>query len=244
MNKGDVQHFGLIFLLFILLPPQFVTSIRQPNFLLTSLAARKSVAAMGLHLSTEDDKNSSKTTKKLTKAQRKQEKYHEPWKGAWKQSVDQYIDDLLDPSFLHRPVRKNTVDAAALYPQSSAIYNDSNVASLMPGTHKHLGGTYDPVDGTIYGIPANSKAILVIRPNDDGEYRLSTIPLPARIASSSMKWLRGIIAGGYRTYRNSFSIFLLVVVVVNDDDIIWFALFFLRIYSLPTAHALFACVSV
>jgi hypothetical protein len=107
--------------------------------------------------------------------------------------VDQYTNQLLDPSYLHLPVRKNTVEAAALYPTNS----DASLPGLMPGSHKHLGGAYDPSDGTIYGIPANSKSILCIRPNENGDYRLSTIPLPDRIADCSMKWLRGIISGGY-----------------------------------------------
>ena len=36
--------------------------------------------------------------------------------------------------------------------------------TLMPGSHKHLGGAYDPTDGCIYGVPANSKNVLVLYP--------------------------------------------------------------------------------
>ena len=160
---------------------------------------------MGLHLSTEDGKSSTTTdtatatatNSTISKTQLKKQKKKEPWRDEWKQSVQHYIDELLDECYLHRPVRKNMVDSAVLYPQSSNVKHPG----LVPGTHKHLGGAFDPTDGTIYGIPANSKAILVIRPNnnnDDGKYQLSTIPLPKRIQDRSMKWLRGIISGGYR----------------------------------------------
>jgi hypothetical protein len=114
------------------------------------------------------------------------------------------------------------VDSAALYPQSStATATKQPLPGLLPGTHKHLGGAFDPTDGTIYGIPANSKAILVIRPKDpDGQYQLSTIPLPERIQDRSMKWLRGIISGGYR--KLSF--------VVDEGTIDWWCLFYLQFF--------------
>ena len=111
---------------------------------------------------------------------------------------DAFCAQVLDPLYVEWPVRPSTLHAAALYPPS----NPSSTA-LMPGTHKHLGGAYDPTDGTIYGVPANAKAILVLQPiYDDSnktvvDYRLSHIPLPKTIADTKMKWLRGIVTGGY-----------------------------------------------
>ena len=83
----------------------------------------------------------------------------------------------------------------------------------MPGAHKHLGGAVDKKDGTIYGVPANSKSILCIYPskkeqenkssefdgtcNGDCVYQMTNIPLPQRIVDREMKWLRGIISNGY-----------------------------------------------
>jgi hypothetical protein len=140
----------------------------------------------------EEAKVDTHTNPSMKEPGKKKKKFKEPWQEEWKISIETYQEELLDPAYLHKPIRKNTMDAAALYPSSFPDH-----PGLIPGTHKHLGGAYDPTDGSIYGIPANSKAILVIRPNEQGEYRLSTIPLPERIASVSMKWLRGIISGGY-----------------------------------------------
>ena len=41
---------------------------------------------------------------------------------------------------------------------------DDMPQTLLPGTHKHLGGAYDPTDGCIYGVPANAANILVLYP--------------------------------------------------------------------------------
>jgi hypothetical protein len=129
-----------------------------------------------------------------TKSQRRKEKLvkKRPWQEEWKLDVYAFQDSILDTSYHHVPVRRTTIDAANLYPSSFPDH-----PGLIPGSHKHLGGAYDPTDGTIYGIPANSPAILVIRPNENGEYRLQSIPLPKQIANDSMKWLRGIISDGY-----------------------------------------------
>jgi hypothetical protein len=113
-------------------------------------------------------------------------------KSEWAQVVETFTHDILDPSYMHLPVRGSTVNASALYPSD---FPDR--PGLMPGTHKHLGGAYDPTDGCIYGVPANSKSILCIYPNQQEEYRMKTIPLPERIVARQMKWLRGIIAHGY-----------------------------------------------
>lgn len=113
-------------------------------------------------------------------------------KDEWKKTADRFISELLDESYLHLPVRNSTVDASLNYTSS---FPDR--PGLMPGTHKHLGGAYDPTDGCIYGVPANSKSILCIYPNEDGEYRMKTIPLPESIVNRNMKWLRGIISDGY-----------------------------------------------
>ncbi|KAG7373265.1 hypothetical protein IV203_033989 [Nitzschia inconspicua] len=131
--------------------------------------------------------------KKPSKSQRRKEKLFQkkPWQEEWKSDVHQFQNAILDESYHHVPVRRTTIDAANLYPSS---FPDR--PGFIPGSHKHLGGAYDPSDGTIYGIPANSPAILVIRPDEHGEYRLQSIPLPKRVANGSMKWLRGIISDG------------------------------------------------
>ena len=113
-------------------------------------------------------------------------------KSEWEILVEGFKKNHLDPSYFFTPVRGSTVNASLLYPSDYPEF-----PGLMPGTHKHLGGAYDSTDGCIYGVPANSKSILCIFPNDDGEYRMKTIPLPKRIVSRQMKWLRGIIAHGY-----------------------------------------------
>jgi hypothetical protein len=113
---------------------------------------------------------------------------------AWKQAVHDFEQLLLDESFLQLPVRANTIEAAAHYPPSTS----STKAALMPGSHKHLGGAYDPTDGTIYGVPANSRAVLYLKyDKDTNSYQIGTIPLPDSIKDCKMKWLRGIFAHGY-----------------------------------------------
>jgi hypothetical protein len=115
-------------------------------------------------------------------------------KEEWRKRSEAFASDVLDPCYVHSPVPPSTVEAASQYPSDFPDY-----PGLLPGTHKHLGGAYDANDGTIYGIPANSKAILCIHPNPSsgGRYELSTIPLPERVTDCNMKWLRGIISGGY-----------------------------------------------
>jgi hypothetical protein len=113
-------------------------------------------------------------------------------KDEWQEVVERFTNDVLDPSFVHFPVRGSTVNASLLYPSSFP-----DTPGLMPGSHKHLGGAYDATDGCIYGVPANSKSILCIYPDENGKYCLKTIPLPKRIQNRKMKWLRGIMAHGY-----------------------------------------------
>ena len=112
----------------------------------------------------------------------------------WKRMCDEFEQAVLDPAYLHLPIRASTVNASLLYKSDFP-----ERPGMMPGTHKHLGGAYDPSDGSIYGVPANSRAIMCIYPNKDkgGEYQLTTIPLPERIQKQKMKWLRGIISNGY-----------------------------------------------
>lgn len=112
----------------------------------------------------------------------------------WKKICDDFEQAVLDPAYLHLPIRSSTVNASLLYKSDFP-----HRPGMMPGTHKHLGGAYDPSDGCIYGVPANSRAIMCIYPNKEegGEYQLMTIPLPERIQKRQMKWLRGIVAHGY-----------------------------------------------
>jgi hypothetical protein len=154
-------------------------------------------AAPEILVNKKENQNRSTTTKSQRRHQNLVKK--RPWQEEWKSDVHAFQSSILDPSYLHIPVRRTTIHAANLYPSS---FPDR--PGLLPGSHKHLGGAYDPTDGAIYGIPANSPAILVIRPNqqqndddDDGQYHLQSIPLPKQIAHGSMKWLRGIISDGY-----------------------------------------------
>mmetsp|Transcript_9189 Transcript_9189/g.22827 ORF Transcript_9189/g.22827 Transcript_9189/m.22827 type:complete len:320 (+) Transcript_9189:146-1105(+) len=119
------------------------------------------------------------------------------YKDDWKTAVDRFKKSVLDDSYLPVPIRGTSVNAGDLYPSS---FPDQ--PGLMPGAHKHLGGAYDASDGCIYGVPANSKAILCMYPceqddEDNFRYKMTTIPLPERIVDREMKWLRGIVAHGY-----------------------------------------------
>ena len=136
-----------------------------------------------------DKKKARALSKNVLKKKKKKKDIDPAQLQAWKARVQDFSDKLLDPSFLTHPVRANTIDAGELYP------SDHN--TLMPGSHKHLGGAYDPTDGGIYGVPANSKSILAICPDENGTYQLSALPLPPSVAALRMKWLRGIFAHGY-----------------------------------------------
>lgn len=126
------------------------------------------------------------------------------YKEDWKTVVDRFKKSVLHDSYLPVPIRGGSVNVGDQYPSS---FPDQ--PGLMPGSHKHLGGAYDETDGCIYGVPANSKAILCIYPcenegRDDADpaaesigYKMTTIPLPQRIMDREMKWLRGIVAHGY-----------------------------------------------
>jgi len=122
----------------------------------------------------------------------------------WSQVTDRFKSQCLDESFVVYPIRGSTIEAADQYPKSSLDHAEDERGYLMPGTHKHLGGAYDPTDGCIYGVPANSRAVLCLYPktngNQDGaelEYLIKAIPLPKDIQEVRMKWLRGIFAHGY-----------------------------------------------
>jgi len=140
--------------------------------------------------------------------------------AAWKKKVETFQDQVLNPDlYVQHPVRANTIEAADEYPGTLG-------KSLLPGTHKHLGGAFDPADGCIYGVPASAKAVLVLYPKKVGAttpggeledvqklkldihaekdldksqitYGMTSIPLPESVASTKMKWLRGIFQNGY-----------------------------------------------
>lgn len=119
----------------------------------------------------------------------------------WTKVTERFRSQVLDDTFLVHPIRGSTVEAADQYPSAGSVLNREY---LMPGTHKHLGGAYDPEDGCIYGVPANSKSVLCLYPQDmeDGddnkkEYLMKAIPLPKEVQDVKMKWLRGIFAHGY-----------------------------------------------
>jgi len=113
----------------------------------------------------------------------------------WKALVAEYKSQVLDKAYISPPIRANIIEAAELYPKSES----STQECLLPGSHKHLGGAYDPTDGCIYGVPANSKAVLCLYPDskDGSSYKMTSIPLPDSVKNTQMKWLRGIFQGGY-----------------------------------------------
>jgi len=164
----------------------------------------------------------------------------------WKKAVDAFTSKLLDPSYLTLPVRASTIEAAALYRISADQENENKWDSarrggLMPGTHKHLGGAYDPTDGCIYGVPANSRSVLCLYHDKDSDsYRMKTIPLPSRIADCQFKWLRGIFAHGYLWAIPSWADSVLCVDVdgywgrrprKNGDDVV-------KLLPLPEGHTM------
>lgn len=126
-----------------------------------------------------------------------EEKKQESFKNGkeqWSSLKKTFQSQLLDEAFLQLPLRSTTVNAAMQYS------TDANTPYLMPGTHKHLGGAFDPETGSIYGVPANSKCILCLQPvwedNTVSHYTPSVIALPPQIAEQKMKWLRGIVHNG------------------------------------------------
>jgi hypothetical protein len=142
---------------------------------------------MGLAASTpKQEKRSEPEQAPETKQIKRRHKTEE-----WKIAVDTFAKQVLDPSYLHLPVRASTMEAASFYPSEN-----NEQACLMPGTHKHLGGAYDATDGCIYGIPASAKAVMCLYPDGD-KYKMTTIPLPEDAAKTTYKWLRGIFADGY-----------------------------------------------
>ena len=124
----------------------------------------------------------------------------------WRKITENFAKQVLDPCYLNLPIRSTTIKGAALYPATRTTFeqqqqeqtNQPLPPSLLPGTHKHLGGAYDPTDGCIYGVPANSRAVLCLYyVPEQNTYRLTTIPLPPHIVDVRFKWLRGIFAHGY-----------------------------------------------
>ena len=144
------------------------------------------------------DNRSSSSKKKKSKTSSKKQLKEQAIQ--WKKVTDAFSDQVLDPCYIDYPIRSTTVKAADLY-----VPSHPSSKGLMPGSHKHLGGAYDPTDGVIYGVPANSKAILCLKPvYGDGnkknvvvDYAMEAIPVPAWIADTKMKWLRGIVTDGY-----------------------------------------------
>lgn len=155
----------------------------------------------------EQEVPSKRKLKRIAKAQAK---------VGWKEAVQDFKDACLDQTSVgvHYAVRSTLIQGAAQYPRAppasslpSSSRPDDNSrrgGTLLPGTHKHLGGAYDPASGAIFGIPANGRGILTISkaPVSDGNdemtsYQLGTIPLPEHVAGRQMKWLRGIVCGRY-----------------------------------------------
>lgn len=140
--------------------------------------------------STGDDEKKQQSKSALKKAAKTNHK--------WKAYVADFKSQVLDEAYISPPIRANIIEAAELYPKSES----STQECLLPGSHKHLGGAYDPTDGCIYGVPANSKAVLCLYPDskdggDGSAYKMTSIPLPNSVKNTQMKWLRGIFQGGY-----------------------------------------------
>lgn len=165
--------------------------------LASSLLASTKQGGAQVGFSSSNKKNSAASSPSKTKAAKLAQR------KKWKRAVEEFKSQVLDPSYIAFPIRSSTVQAASEYPAAASSSTDQQQPCLMPGSHKHLGGAYDPTDGCIYGVPANSKSVLCLYPvaDPDGEtissYRMKTIPLPASIADCSYKWLRGIFAHGY-----------------------------------------------
>lgn len=155
---------------------------------------------MGLGMSTNGKattNDESVVVAKETKKPPRAKSVKEIRQDEWRRVANAYRAQVLDPAYLGPAVRASTVEAATHYPTSSKKHVQQQHC-LMPGTHKHLGGAYDPTDGSIYGVPANAKAVLCLHWDDSvADYRMATIPLPERIADCNYKWLRGIVAHGY-----------------------------------------------
>lgn len=173
--------------------------LKIPVFLPQPLASCPEISIMGLGLSVAAEEASvpvAAAAEENTGDVEKRKKIKSPKElrqDVWRKVAADYRAQVLDPSYLGPSVRGSTVASASHYPSGNTAQ-----ACLMPGTHKHLGGAYDPSDGCIYGVPANSKAVLCLYPDDEaGNYRMTTIPLPDRIAECNYKWLRGIFAHGY-----------------------------------------------
>jgi hypothetical protein len=135
---------------------------------------------------TQDQQQSSAASR------RKEKKGKKPKldRQEWGQMLDEFHEQVFDETFVHPPIRRNVVQAALQYPSDSK--------SLMPGSHKHLGGAYDPTDGCIYGVPANSKSVMCLYMDPAANrYRMKHIPLPPQVSGTKFKWLRGIFADGY-----------------------------------------------
>jgi hypothetical protein len=135
---------------------------------------------------TQDQPQSSATSR------RKEKKGKKPQldRPEWSQMLDEFHEQAFDETFVHHPIRRNVVQAALQYPSDSKC--------LMPGSHKHLGGAYDPTDGCIYGVPANSKSVMCLYMDPAANrYRMKHIPLPPQVSGTKFKWLRGIFADGY-----------------------------------------------
>lgn len=185
----------------------------------------------------DDDETTATTTaaaskRSIKKKKSKQSIEKQQLLAEWRRITDDFCAQSLHPCYINHPVRKSTIEAAAEYPQgvvavaqqsnqcaaddkedvveeeSTAGLEQQQQATLMMGTHKHLGGAFDPTDGCIYGVPANSRAVLCLHPdnndkNNNNEYRyqIKAIPLPAAdnnpVTDMRFKWLRGMFAHGY-----------------------------------------------
>jgi hypothetical protein len=158
----------------------------------TTTSHSKSMGLAVSFLRGEDATNVQEQSPPQTTQQSKKSKQNDAH-TAWKQRCSAELkEQVLDNCYLPNSLRASVVEAAHAY------YSATLEKTLMPGTHKHLGGARDATDGCIYGVPANAKALLCLYFDfEKQKYQMIAIPLPASIANVKMKWLRGIVVHGY-----------------------------------------------
>ena len=116
----------------------------------------------------------------------------------WRDEAERLRTMFVDPYYRDIPIRPSTVEKASEY-LASYPTDDETSCGIFPGRHAYLGGAKDERDGCIYGIPSHARSIVCLYPslNENGGYKVKTIPLPQSVAAGKFKWLRGILVDGY-----------------------------------------------
>jgi hypothetical protein len=116
----------------------------------------------------------------------------------WRDKAERLRRMFVDPYYRNIPIRPSTVEKASEY-LASYPADDETSCGIFPGRHAYLGGAKDERDGCIYGIPSHARSTVCLYPslNENGGYKVKTIPLPKSVAAGKFKWLRGILVDGY-----------------------------------------------